>query len=95
MVRVKVRTDWKSLLRILLQVQSGDPLCPLLLQQLLHPGVAASDGPVRSLPRGPQQQHQLHHLLPGWQSVQICTDRNVVLTKVPRHQAGGVTDLQI
>ena len=89
MVRVKVRTDWKSLLRILLQVQSGDPLCPLLLQQLLHPGVAASDGPVRSLPRGPQQQHQLHHLLPGWQSVQICTDRNVVLTK-----AGGVTDLQ-
>ena len=69
-----------------MQVPPGCPLCPLLLV-LRRPGVAVRDGPGRQVPRPPQQQHQLHHLLPGGQPVQICPSVNVHLRTV-RHRAG-------
>ena len=49
--------------------------------------MADGDGPGRQVPGRPQQQHQLPHLLPGWQPVQICPPVNIHVRRV-RHPTG-------
>ena len=49
--------------------------------------MADGDGPGRQVPGRPQQQHQLPHLLPGWQPVQIGPPLNIHLRRV-RHASG-------
>ena len=79
-------------LSVTVQVPRGCSLCPLL-PPLHHPGVAVRDGPGGQVPGPPQQQHQLHHLLPGWQPVQIGPPATLHLRRVrqPTREMIGLT----
>ena len=66
-----------------MKVPSCCSLRPHLPHLLQCAGVGGGDGPGRQVPRPPQQQHQLHHLLPGREPVQICPPVNSHTVRQP------------